>query len=260
MKLLTSPLIAGDDATYSLQVSNAGPSDAAPTLTVTDTLPGNEGFVSASGIGWACGFASGTVTCTRTTKLVAGASAGVITLTVSLAADVTPQTIVNTASVSSPTPDPVSANNVSSASNSSSTQADLSIVKSDNGPFISGDSYVYTLAVSNLGPSDAAGLITVTDDLPSGETYVSSSGSGWACVAVSEDLTCTQSSALAAGQSEPNLHITVTLSASFVGTSISNTALVGSSTFDPTSRQQHVDGRDPRLAVCGCQHRQEPLG
>jgi fimbrial isopeptide formation D2 family protein/uncharacterized repeat protein (TIGR01451 family) len=232
VKLLTSSLIAGDHATYSLAVSNAGPSDAAATLTVIDTLPGNEGFVSATGTSWVCGFATGTVTCTRTTPLAAGASAGVITLTVSLAADVTPQTIVNTASVSSPTPDPNSANNVSSASNSSTTQADISIVKTDNGPFVSGESYVYTLAVANLGPSDAAGLITVIDDLPSGETYVSSAGTGWNCLLTS-DLTCTQPSALPAGQSEPSLRITVTLSASFVGTSISNTGSVTSSTLDP---------------------------
>jgi fimbrial isopeptide formation D2 family protein/uncharacterized repeat protein (TIGR01451 family) len=233
VKLLTSALIAGDDATYSLQVSNAGPSDAAATLTVTDTLPGNEGFVSASGTGWVCGFASGTLTCARATALVAGASAGVITLTVSVAADVLPQTIVNTASVSGPTPDPNSANNISTVSNSSTTQADISIDKTDNGPFVSGDSYVYTLAVANLGPSDAASLITVTDDLPSGESYLSSAGAGWSCVAPSGDVTCTQPGALAAGQSEPNLTITVALSASFVGTSISNTGLVSSSTFDP---------------------------
>jgi fimbrial isopeptide formation D2 family protein/uncharacterized repeat protein (TIGR01451 family) len=233
VKQLTSALIAGENATYSLQVHNAGPSDAAATLTVTDTLPGNEGFVSATGIGWVCGFASGTVTCTRATPLASGASAGVITLTVSLAANLTPQTIVNTASVGSPTPDPNSANNASSTSNSSSTQADISIAKTDNGPFVSGAPYVYTLAVANLGPSDAAALVTVTDDLPSGETYVSSAGAGWTCLALAQALTCTQPSALAAGQSEPNLRITVALSASFVGTSISNTGSVSSSTFDP---------------------------
>jgi large repetitive protein len=233
VKTLTSSLVAGENATYSLQVANAGPSDAAATLTVTDTLPGNEGFVSAIGTGWICNFAGGVVTCTKATPLTAGTSANVITLTVSLASSVVPQTIVNTASVSSPTPDPVSANNVSTTSNTSTTQADLRIVKTDNGPFVSGDSYAYTLAVSNLGPSDAAGPITVIDDLPSGETYVSSAGSGWSCVAISEDLSCTQSGVLAAGQNEPGLVLNVTLAPSFVGASISNTAMVSSSTLDP---------------------------
>jgi uncharacterized repeat protein (TIGR01451 family)/fimbrial isopeptide formation D2 family protein len=233
VKLLTSTLVAGQNATYSLQVANAGPSDAAAALTVTDTLPGNEGYVSATGTGWACGFLAGVVTCTRATPLAAGASANVITLTVSLAAGVVSQTIINTASVSSPTPDPNSANNVSSASNSSATQADLDIVKTDNGPFVSGDSYIYTLAVADLGPSDAAGPITVSDNLPSGETFSSSAGTGWTCVAVVQHLSCTQPGALAAGQSEPDLTITFVLSSSFVGTSIANTGTVSSSTFDP---------------------------
>jgi large repetitive protein len=233
VKLLTSSLIAGQNATYSLQVANAGPSDAAATLTITDTLPGNETYVSSTGIGWVCGSLAGVVTCTRATPLAAGASANVITLTVSLAPDVVAQTIVNTASVNSATPDPNSANNVSSASNISTTQADLSIVKTDNGPFVSGDSYTYTLAVSDLGPSDAAGPITVSDSLPSGETFSSGAGTGWSCGAVGQNVSCAHPGALAAGQSEPDLAIVFRLSSSFVGTSISNTGTVSSSTFDP---------------------------
>jgi fimbrial isopeptide formation D2 family protein/uncharacterized repeat protein (TIGR01451 family)/LPXTG-motif cell wall-anchored protein len=233
VKTLTSSLVAGQDATYSLQVANAGPSDAAASLTVSDTLPGNEGFVSATGTGWSCGVLTGVVTCTRATALPSGASAGAITLTVSLAADVAAQTIVNTASVSSPTPDPNNANNTSSTSNTSSTDADLRIVKSDDGPFVSGDSYTYSLAVSNLGPSDAAGPISVVDDLPAGETFSANGGSGWSCAATGEDLICTQAAVLAAGDSEPNLTLAFVLSRSFVGASISNTAAVSSSTFDP---------------------------
>ena len=233
VKTLTSTLVAGQDATYSLRVANAGPSDAAAPLSVVDTLPGNEGFVSATGTGWSCSFLTGVVTCTRATALRAGGSANPITLTVSLAADVVAQTIVNTASVSSATPDPNSANNTSSTSNASSTAADLRIVKTDSGAFVSGQSSTYSLAVTNLGPSDAAAPITVIDDLPSGERFISSGGAGWTCSLSGQQVTCTQSGVLPAGQSEPPLTLVIAISPSFVGGSISNIATVSSSTFDP---------------------------
>ena len=233
VKTLTGTLVAGQDATYSLRVANAGPSDAAAPISVVDTLPGNEAFVSATGAGWSCSFLSGVVTCTRATALPAGGSANPITLTVSLAADVVAQTIVNTASVSSATPDPNSANNTSSTSNVSATQADLRIVKTDSGAFVSGQTSTYSLAVTNLGPSDASPPITVIDNLPSGERFIAHSGAGWNCSLSGQQVTCTQLGALPAGQSEPLLMLVIAISPSFVGGSISNTATVSSSTLDP---------------------------
>jgi uncharacterized repeat protein (TIGR01451 family) len=44
-------VVAGGTVTYTLDVSNAGPSNAA-ALTVIDTLPAGVTFVSASGTGW----------------------------------------------------------------------------------------------------------------------------------------------------------------------------------------------------------------
>ena len=46
VKSLTSSLVAGQDATYSLAVSDSGPSDAAGPVTLTDTLPSGESYVS----------------------------------------------------------------------------------------------------------------------------------------------------------------------------------------------------------------------
>ena len=54
--------------------------------------------------------------------------------------------------------------------------ADLSIAKSDSAdPVLPGDSLTYTVTVSNAGPS-AANDVAVTDTLPAGVTFVSSSG------------------------------------------------------------------------------------
>ena len=82
---------------YVLTVNNAGPSDAA-NLTVTDSLPAGTTFVSASGTGWTCNFASPTVTCTRP-NLVKNTAAPNIALTIK--APNAAGTVTNTAAVSS---------------------------------------------------------------------------------------------------------------------------------------------------------------
>ena len=70
------------DLTYVITVTNAGP-DTATSATLTDTLPGNMGFVSLSQpVGWTCNSptpgSGGTVTCSR--DLPAGSGAQVFNL------------------------------------------------------------------------------------------------------------------------------------------------------------------------------------
>ena len=54
------PYVAGTNLTYTITVSNLGPSDSAG-FTVTDTVPAGTTFVSASA---GCANSAGTVTCT----------------------------------------------------------------------------------------------------------------------------------------------------------------------------------------------------
>ena len=80
-------------------------------------------------------------------------------------------TLVNSATVSSPTLDPNLVNNIGSATVVLSVESDLAIVKSHAGvTFVAGTDATYFLAVTNQGPSDEGAGIEVTDTLPVGET------------------------------------------------------------------------------------------
>jgi uncharacterized repeat protein (TIGR01451 family) len=91
-------LTIGANATYTITVGNAGTAPSSGVVTVTDVLPAGLGFVSATGTGWACGFAAGTVTCTGSAAIPAGGGASAISLVVSVASVAAPS-VNNLASV-----------------------------------------------------------------------------------------------------------------------------------------------------------------
>jgi uncharacterized repeat protein (TIGR01451 family) len=95
----------GHDLTYHLEATNNGPANATGVV-VTDTLPTNSTFVSASA---GCTEAAGVVTCT-VGNLASGASAGFdITVTAGSAGT----SLTDTASISGDQSDPDSTNNTS---------------------------------------------------------------------------------------------------------------------------------------------------
>jgi uncharacterized repeat protein (TIGR01451 family)/CSLREA domain-containing protein len=95
------PVTVGDNLTYTITVTNRGP-DAATNVVVTDTLPSGVTFVSASP---GCVHSAGVVTC-NLGNIPAGGSV-TITIVVTVTA---PGTISNTATVTSDTLDPNTAN------------------------------------------------------------------------------------------------------------------------------------------------------
>ncbi len=213
------PVVAGQTLTYTLVVNNAGPSNAA-NVAVTDTLPVGVTFVAAT-----TPFAGPNPLVWSLGTLAVGASR---TLTVVVTVDPAASgTLLNTAIVGSPTPDPDPTDNTSTITTTVGTSADLSIVKSDNpDPVTVGGTLTYTLVVNNAGPSSAAG-VTVTDTLPAGVTFVSATppqASG------PNPLTWSLGT-LAVGASR-TLTVVVTVDPATSGV-ITNTATVGSPTPDP---------------------------
>jgi len=100
------PVQAGGALTYTLTVTNAGPSTAT-NVSVTDTLPAGVTFTSATGSGWVCNQAGGVVTCSLA-SLASGAN-GIITIVVG--APATAGMITNNATVTADQFDPATGNN-----------------------------------------------------------------------------------------------------------------------------------------------------
>ncbi len=83
--------------TYTLVVTNLGAGASSGTVTVVNTLPTGLTATAISGTGWTTDL--GTLTCTRSDVLAAGAAYPPITLTVNVAANA-PATVTNIATVS----------------------------------------------------------------------------------------------------------------------------------------------------------------
>ncbi len=222
---------AGGSVSYQLTATNNGPT-AATSVVITDTLPSGVTFTSASPpAGTSCASSSGVVTCT-TGSLANGAA-----LTVPIVVTIDPaiasgSTLTDVATVSSATSDDVPGNNTASASTGTTVSADVGLTQtaSTNTPN-AGSNVTYTITARNNGPSQATG-VTVSDPLPLGFSYVSSTP-GSTCVATNDNVTCT------IGSLAPNassvVAITAHAAANLAAGTITNTATVTTSSPDPNS-------------------------
>jgi len=178
------PVLSGQQLTYTLTVSNSGPA-AAPSVSLSDSLPAGATFVSASATQGSCARVGSTVTCALGT--IANGSNVTVEIKVDAGA---PGTLTNEATVLSTATDPDTANNSASAVTTVKPVADLALTKSDApDPVLAGQLLTYTLGVSNGGPHDAIG-VTVTDVLPSNSTFDSASASQGSCSESAGTVTC----------------------------------------------------------------------
>jgi len=206
-------------AQYTIAVSNSGTGVTSGTVTVADTLPAGLTATAITGTGWSCTL--GSLQCTRSDALAAGASYPAITLTVNVANNA-PASVTNTVAVSGGN-DVNNANNTASDPTTVIQAADMTVAKSHTGSFRQGQTGSYTITVTNSGTAASSGTVTVTDTLPAGLAATAMAGTGWACDLPT--LTCTRSDALAIGASYEAITLTVDV-ANNAAASVTNTATV----------------------------------
>jgi len=222
----------GTDLTYTLKVSNAGP-DTAAGVSVSDPLPAGLTCVSdTASVGSISGCGP---TITWTVGSLANGATATATITVEVNAD--SGTITNTATETQTTADPTGVQ-TSSVPIQPTPAANVSISKtvSDATP-ADGSDVTYTLKLNNAGPDAAAG-VAVSDPLPFGTTFVSSSTATGSLSnpAVGTNGTVTWTVGTLSDGSTATATIVVLVSDTASGT-ITNTATETQTTADPTGIQ-----------------------
>jgi LPXTG-site transpeptidase (sortase) family protein len=179
--------IPGGTLTYTITVTNAGPSDALG-VSVTDNIPAQ--FTSwtwtcfsSSGGASGCTPYSGSGNFTDSIDLAGPFPSSITYQVVAQVASSATGNLTNTVTISHPadsTPD----DNTASDTDTPNPQADLTVTKDDGVTVIAPDSTItYTIIVTNTGPSDANGA-TVSDPKPSQiDTWT------WVCTASSGGAT-----------------------------------------------------------------------
>jgi uncharacterized repeat protein (TIGR01451 family) len=225
------PVRVGVPLHYTLTVGNTGP-NIATGIVLTDTLPPGVTFQSSNPGAPICSHASGSVTCdlgnlrnldsTSVTIVVIPTTAGVIT---------------NMAEVRANEPDPDPADNMATATTQVNAAADLEVSKGDDpDPVIAGENLTYTLTVTNHGPSDATGIV-VTDTLPPGVTFQSSTPDTPTCTHVGNSVTCNLGNLDSSAQTQVTIQTKVDSSTQGA---LANSASVTGNESDPNGDNNSV--------------------
>jgi hypothetical protein len=110
----------------------------------------------------------------------------------------------------------------------------LGITKTHVGNFSQGQqNATYTVLVSNIGKGSTIDPVTVTEAVPSGETLVSMSGSGWSCP--SGGNTCTRSDSLTQGMSYGAITVTVNVAANASSPQVNSVTVSGGGAASATA-------------------------
>jgi len=185
--------LPGTSITYTIVVTNQGPSDAVPSrTTVVDTFSSVLTGVAwnCTAIGATCNAGSGQVLIDNplmkpfgnityiVTAMIASSATGILSNAVNV-------TITNSFSGVPQVVDTNTGNNFAQDNTTLTPIADTSISKSDNVTFaVAGTDITYTIIAVNRGPSDA-GVVSVLDQFISSLNPVS-----WICQSLSPFATC----------------------------------------------------------------------
>jgi uncharacterized repeat protein (TIGR01451 family)/fimbrial isopeptide formation D2 family protein len=208
------PVVPGAALTYTLTVSNAGPS-VASNVRVADPLPSGTAFVSVAAVGWSCTEpapgSAGDVVCASPSMAVGE----VLTITVQVSVAptlVTGAVLTNAVAVRADTIDPNPDNNrdVETTHVATTGTADLSVTKVDLAdPVQTGQNITYRVVVTNNGPSGATGVV-LTDTLPASVVFVSATPTQGAGCTGTTTLTCELGAIASGGVASVDVVVTTT--------------------------------------------------
>ena len=225
----------GSPGALSVAVSNVSSSRPnTQPVTVSSTLPTGVTYTGAvTPPGWNCSYSAPDVSCTLPTGQLAAGSTQNLTLNVNVAPGAAnPLSSTVTATQAG---DPVSDNNSSTIS-IPVTKTDLTVDLSHTGDVVANGAVTYAVNVQNVGDAGTSGDTVVNVTLPPEMTYRSSGsgGPGWACVsgATPQDVTCTRTAAIGAGQSAPPFSIRARVSRLASGTISASATVTGQGDTD----------------------------
>jgi uncharacterized repeat protein (TIGR01451 family) len=183
-----NPYVPGTLLTYTVVVTNAGPSNVSGARVQDALPPALAGFAwtcTPSGAGASCATPAGSGNIDALVTLPVGTSA---TFAVSGTVPAgTTGTLVNTATVTPPAgvTDPAPGNDAATDTNPTGPHANLAISKTSSpNPYVPGAPLTYTIVVSNGGPSGADGA-RVQDTLPA-----ALAGFTWTCTPSGAGASC----------------------------------------------------------------------
>lgn len=218
------PFNMGQAGTYTLTVTNIGNvSTNGSTMTMTDTIPANLTINSVTpASGWSCSTSGQTVTCTSSSVMAPNASSAT---TIGVTPDGSQPNVTNNATVTGGGVPSFLAYDGKASDTTTINRPDLTLTKTDNGPWTANGTGAYTLTVKNQGGMSTGGSMTLTDTMPTGITVNSVvAASGWTCTTAAT-VTCTSNSGTTLAASA-TATFTINITVNGAGSSVTNTATV----------------------------------
>lgn len=255
------PVVVGDNAVYTITVTNNGPS-AAEDVVITDTLPASrlsfQSHTAPTGTGGSCSLVPAadsmgqTLTCGL--PYLAPGATSTMTVTVKGVAKGVATNVANVRSAEYAF-ETNTGNNTEDEQTTVRTRADLEVVSKTASPATVNlhDPFTYTIIVrNNAGANFAEADNTVlTDNLPSGmrltgaptASVTSGTATSTSCTgsAGSTSFTCSFGTVSSGGEISISVPVKV-ISVTAQNQTVTNTASISTSSFDPTSANNSKSG------------------